>query len=154
MKSIFKLFANLLFISLLFIWLLFCLFIALLGSFFINKKIQIDLQRVKKRDTICSVLYEKNLLSSSEYEFETSEVASWYDELTFQGYLFILAPVIKTLKHFSFFDSTILYLVKNWMEVHYYQKEYKTKPKSFFSLISSISVKLANWVGQVLYRTK
>lgn len=154
MRFIYKLFTNIIFIIFLFIWLLFCLILALLGALFINKKIQIDLQRVKKRDTICSVLYEKKLLNEEQYEFETSEVASWYDELTFRGYLFILAPVIKTIKNFSFFDSIIFYLVQKWMEVHYYQKEYKRKPKSFFAFISNISVKLANWVGQVLYRTK
>lgn len=154
MKLISKIFANILFIPLLIVWLLFCLLIALLGSLFINKKIQIDLQRVIKRDTICSVLYEKNLLNKAQYEFETAEVASWYDELTFNGYLFILNPVIKTIKYFSFFDDIIYYLVKKWIEVHYYQKEYKSKPKTFFSFLTTLSVKLANWLGQILYRIK
>jgi len=154
MKLISKIIANILFIPLLFIWLLFCLLIAILGALFINKKIQIDLQRVRKRDTICSVLYEKNLLSKDQYEFETVEVASWYDELTFDGYLFILAPVIKTIKNFSFFDGIIYYLVKKWIKVHYYQKEHESKPKTFFSYLTIISVRLSNWVGQVLYRIK
>ncbi len=154
MKLISKIIANMLFIPLLCIWLLFCLLIAILGALFINKKIRIDLQRVKKRDTVCSVLYEKNLLTKDQYEFETEEVASWYDELTFKGYLFILAPVIMTIKYFSFFDGIIFYLVKKWIKVHYFQKEYKSKPKTLFSLLTTISVRLANWVGQVLYRIK
>ena len=70
------------------------------------------MQRVKQRETICSVLYKKNLLTTSEYEFETVDVASWYDELTFRGYLFVLAPVIFLLKHFSFADNFVLYIVK------------------------------------------
>ena len=116
-----------------------------------NKKIKIDLIRVKKRDTICSELHRKKLLSDEEYEFETVEVASWYDELTFRGYLFVLAPVIFLLKNFSFADRFILYLVHKWIKIHYHQKKHKTKPKNFFALLMALCVILANYVGQVLY---
>lgn len=119
---------------------------------FSKRKIDIDLQRVKQRETICSVLHKKNLLTTSEYEFETVDVASWYDELTFRGYLFVLAPVIFLLKYFSFADSFVLYVVKKWIKIHYYQKKYNTKPNTFFSFLMSFCILLANLLGQVLYR--
>lgn len=154
MKIIKKLFAYIITIPPFIIWLLFCFFISLLGALFNQRKIKIDLVKVKKRDTICSVLYNKKLLTNEEYEFETCEVASWYDELTFRGYLFVLAPVIFLLKYFSFADGFVLYVVKKWIKIHRYQKKYSGKPKTFFSSFISLCVLLANFVGQVLYRIK
>ncbi len=136
------------------IWLLFCFLISLIGSLLYKKRVLIDLDRVKKRDTICSVLNSKKYLSDEEYEFETVEVASLYDELTFRGYLFVLAPVIFLLKHFSFADDFVFYLVKKWMKIHKYQRQHKKKAKSFFSALMSLCVLLAFFVGQVLYRVK
>lgn len=135
-------------------WLLFCFVISLIGSLLYKKRVRIDLDRVKRRETICSVLNQKKYLSDDEYEFETVEVASLYDELTFRGYLFVLSPVIFLLKHFRFADSFVLYLVKKWMYIHKFQREHKKKLKSFFSALMSLCVLLAFFVGQVLYRLK
>jgi len=146
--------AYLIIIPLFTIWLLFCFMISLIGSLLYKKRVHIDLDRVKKRETICSVLNSKKYLSDEEYEFETVEVASLYDELTFRGYLFVLAPVIFLLKHFSFADGFVFYLVKKWMYIHKYQRQHKKKPKSFFSVLMSLCVLLAFFVGQVLYRLK
>ena len=146
--------AYLISIPLFTIWLLFCFIISLIGSLLYKKRVHIDLDRVKKRETICSVLNSKKYLSDEEYEFETVEVASLYDELTFRGYLFVLAPVIFLLKHFNFADGFVFYLVKKWMHIHKFQRQHKKKPKSFFSALMSLCVLLAFFVGQVLYRLK
>ena len=112
MTLIQKTIAYLITIPLFTIWLLFCFLISLIGSLLYKKRVLIDLDRVKKRETICSVLNSKKYLSDEEYEFETVEVASLYDELTFRGDLLVLAPVIFLLKHFSFADDFVFYLVK------------------------------------------
>nr|WP_129502540.1 hypothetical protein [Malaciobacter halophilus] len=154
MTLIYKIIAYIITIPLFTIWLLFCFIISLIGSVLYKKRIYIDLDRVKKRETICSVLNNKKYLSDEEYEFETVEVACIYDELTFRGYLFVLAPVIFLLKHFSFTDDFVFYLVKKWMDLHKFQREHKKRPKSFFSSLMSLCVLLAFFVGQVLYRIK
>jgi len=150
MTLISKTIAYILTLPFLTLWLLFCFIISLIGSLLYKKRIHIDLDRVKKRETICSVLTTKKLLSKEEYEFETVQVASLYDELTFRGYLFVLAPVIFLLKHFSFADSFVLYLVHKWMHIHHHQRIHNQKPKSFFSYLMSICVLLSFFVGQVV----
>ena len=95
---LFSFIAYLLSTPLFIIWLLFCGFLALLGEFLPSKKIAIDLEKVKRKETICSVLNSKKLLSDEEYSFETQDVASLYNELIFRGYLFVLSPIIFLLK--------------------------------------------------------
>ena len=136
------------------LWLFFCGFLAFLGELLPSKKIAIDLEKVKRKETICSVLNSKKLLSDEEYSFETQDVASLYNELIFRGYLFVLSPIIFLLKHTSFADSFVLYLVHRWMDVHYFNKDSAYTPKTFFSQLFKICVYLAGNVGQVLYRIK
>jgi hypothetical protein len=62
--------------------------------------------------------------------------------------------VIFLLKHFSFTDDFVFYLVKKWMDLHKFQREHKKRPKSFFSFLMSLCVLFAFFVGQVLYRIK
>ena len=135
-------------------WLLFCLILAILGTLIPKKLILINLDEVKSKDTICSVLYKKGLLSDEEYSFETNEVASNYDELIFHGYLFVLNPIIFLLKNTSFTDRFVLYLVYKWMEIHYYKKQYNHEPRTFFRAFANICVYFAGAIGQILYRLK
>ena len=107
------------------VWLLFCAILALIALVLPKKDILIDLDNVKQKETICKVLNYKGLISDKEYSFETNEVAILYDELTFRGYLFILKPIIITLKYTDFLDGFITYLAFKWMEVHSFKKEYK-----------------------------
>lgn len=149
---IYTFFAYIITIPLFITWLLFCAILALLGSLVIKKQIAINLYEVKKRDTICGVLNHKGLLSDEEYSFETNEVAALYDKLTFDGYLFILNPIIFLLKHTNFADKFVLYLVHKWMEVHDFKKENKGELKTYFSILAKFCVSIANFVGQFLYK--
>ena len=154
MNFIFTTFLYFIVVPLFIIWLLICFLISLIGLILFKKKIEINLDRVKKRETICSVLKDKKFLSEEEYEFETVDVASQYDELTFRGYLFVLKPIIFLLKNSSFTDEFVFYIVKKWMKLHEYKREQNSMPKSFFSLLMKLCVVLAGYVGQVLYRLK
>ena len=154
MNFLYKILGYFITIPLFICWLLFSFVLSLIGLFLYERRIHIDLEKVKKRDTICSVLNSKKLLSDDEYAFETEDVALLYDELTFRGYLFVLSPVIFLLKHFSFTDSFVLYLVKKWMYIHKYLRQHEKRPKSFFSALMSLCVFLAFLLGQVLYRLK
>lgn len=136
------------------IWLLFWAVVAIVGTFLPKKQILINLDEVKSKDTICKVLNNKKLLSDKEYSFETNDVAAQYDELTFHGYLFVLNPIIFLLKYTSFMDRFVLYLVYKWMGIHYFKKENKQRPKTFFSGLAKVCVSLAGSVGQILYRLK
>ena len=133
-------------------WLLFCAILALIALVLPKKDILIDLDNVKQKETICKVLNNKGLISDKEYSFETNEVAILYDELTFRGYLFILRPIIITLKYTNFLDKVMTYLAFKWMEVHSFKKEYNQDAKTFFWLLSKISVAIARLVGTFLYR--
>ena len=154
MIYIFTLIAYILTIPLFIIWLLFCAFLAFLGLLLFKKQIVIDIQKVKDKETICSVLNKKALLSDEEYDFETNDVANLYDDLIFRGYLFVLAPIIFLLKYTNFANSFILYLVHKWMQMHKYKKVYKKEPKTFFSTLMNICVRIAGLIGQFLYRLK
>jgi hypothetical protein len=134
------------------IWLLFCAVLALIALVLPKKDILIDLNKVKKKETICKVLNNKGLISDKEYSFETNEVAILYDETTFRGYLFILKPIIVTLKYTNFLDGFISYLAFKWMAVHTYKKEHNREAKTLFWLLSKISVAIAKLVGTLLYR--
>lgn len=145
-------FAYILYTPLVILWLLLCFLISLIGMLLIKKRVIIDLDKVKNRETICSVLNKKNLITDEEYEFETVDVASLYDELTFRGYLFVLNPIIYLLKKYTFADKFILYIVKKWMHLHHFENKNNKKPKTFFSILMQTCVILAGYVGQVLYR--
>ena len=152
MNTILKLIAYIITIPLFITWLLFCAFLAILGGFLPKKDILINLDQVKQKDTICKILNNKGLLSDKEYSFETNEVAVLYDELTFHGYLFILNPIIFLLKYTSFLDDFISYLAYKWMALHHFKKEHKQKSKTFFSLLASVCVLIAQATGNFLYR--
>lgn len=152
MKTLFNFFAFIITIPLFFIWLLFCAVIAIIGSLFTKKKIQINLKEVKEKETICSVLNKKGLISDEEYSFETNDVAKKYDETTFLGYLFILAPVIFLLKYTSFTDKLIVNIVYKWMDVHMYKKPMTYKANRFYTKLADICVYIASLVGQLIYR--
>lgn len=152
MKSTITIILYLIVLPLFIIWLLFCGVIAFFGLFFHKKFIPIDFDGVKKKDTICSVLNSKGLLSDEEYAFETKDVAGLYDELIFRGYLFVLRPIIVLLKYTNFANDFILYLVHRWMEVHNYKQKQKTN--SFFTLLFKFCVNTAGRIGQVLHRVK
>lgn len=154
MTLIFSFLAYLITIPLFIAWLFFCGILAFIGALLPKKYIAINLDGVIKKDTICSVLNSKGLLSHEEYSFETNDVASLYDELTFLGYLFVLNPVIFLLKNANFLDTFFMYLVNKWMEVHNFKKENNLKEKTFFSILAKVCVTLAGYVGQVLYRLK
>ncbi len=134
------------------IWLLFCAVLALFALLLPKKDILIDLNKVKQKETICKVLNKKGLISDKEYSFETNEVAVLYDETTFRGYLFILKPIIISLKYTNFLDGFISYLAYEWMEVHSFKKEHNCEAKTLFGLLSKISVTIAKLVGTFLYR--
>ena len=154
MTFIFSFLAYLVTIPLFIVWLFFCAILALLGALLPKKYIAINLNAVKKKDTICSVLNNKGLLSDEKYSFETNDVAPLYDELTFLGYLFVLNPVIFLLKNVNFLDNLFIYLVSKWMKVHNFKKENNSKNRTFFSILAKVCVTLAGYVGQVLYRLK
>ncbi len=135
-------------------WLFFCLSIGLIGFFLSKKNLKIDLDAVKKTDTICSVLNSKGLLSDEEYSFETNDVASFYDEATFSGYLFVLNPIIYLLKTTNFADSFVLFVVNKWMLIHHYEIKHKNKPNTFFSNLAKSCIAIAGYIGQVSYRFK
>ena len=147
---IFSFFAYLITTPFFIIWLLFCAILALFALVLPKKDILIDLKKVKEKETICKVLNKKGLISDKEYSFETNEVAVLYDETTFRGYLFILKPIIFTLKYANFLDGFLLYLAYKWMEVHTYKKEHNREAKTFFWLLSKVSVSIAKLVGTFL----
>jgi hypothetical protein len=150
-QMIYKILGYSLSVPLFILWLLFCFFLSIIGFFTTRKKITINLDNVKKRETICSVLNNKNLISDQEYRFETEDVATLYDELTFKGYLFVLKPVIFLLKHTAFSDTFILFLVKKWMYVHHFQRRYKKNPNTPFYFLIKTCVLLAKYLGHFLY---
>ena len=154
MTFIYSVLSYVISVPLFIIWLLFCITLALLGALIPKKLILIDLDEVKRRETICRVLNNKGLLSDEEYSFETNEVAANYDELIFHGYLFILNPIIFLLKRTSFMDRFVLYLVYKWMEIHYYKKEHNHEPRTFFRALANVCVYFAGAVGQILYQLK
>jgi len=152
LNFIFIFFAFLLTTPFFLAWLLFCAILAILALVLPKKEILIDLDNVKQKETICKILNKKGLISDKEYSFETNEVAVLYDELTFRGYLFILRPIIITLKYTNFLDKVMTYLAFKWMEVHSFKKEHNKEAKTFFWLLSKISVAIAKLVGTFLYR--
>jgi len=136
------------------IWLLFCAIIALIGVFLPKKNIAINLDNVKRKQTVCSVLNKKGLLSNEEYNFETNEVASQYEGTAFTGYLLILAPIIFLLKNTSFADSFILIIVHKWMDVHNFKKTTGYKANKFYLGLANTCVAIAANVGQFLHLLK
>ena len=151
-SSIFSFFAYLITTPFFIIWLLFCAVLALFALLLPKKNILIDLKKVKEKETICKVLNQKGLISDKEYNFETNEVAVLYDETTFRGYLFILKPIIFTLKYTNFLEGFLSYLAYKWMAVHTYKKEHNREAKTFFWFLSKLSVSIAKLVGNFLYR--
>lgn len=154
MNFIISFLAYIICIPLFIAWLIFCAGIATIGIFISKKHILINLDRVKKKETICQVLNTKGLISNKEYSFETDEVAPLYDELTFRGYLFVLNPIIFLLKHTDFTNTFVVFLVNKWMNIHHFQNQYKKDPNTYFSAFAKLCVVLAGNVGQVLYRFK
>lgn len=142
--------AFILTIALSLIWLLFCLCIALMGSLFSKKEIQIDLEEVYQKETVCSVLHKKGFLSDEEYYFETNNVAKQYNQTTFRGYLFIVAPLIVLLQYTNFADSLIKKIVSIWMDVHHFQKSSDYTAKRAWRYLVLFCVRIAEYVGRFL----
>ncbi len=146
--------AYLLLVPLYILWLLICLGFAVFGFVFPNKRFRLDLDEVDRRTTVCKVLNQKGLISQKEYEFETQNVAAYYDEQTFTGYLFIMKPVIFALQMTSYFDSFFVFLVKKWIAVHRFLFFQIEKPKQFYIRLAAVCVALAHGVGVCLHHLK
>lgn len=142
--------ALIIFLPFLIIWLGVCIVFAFFGTLVPSEERQIELSEVLNVTTVCKVLNNKNLISNKEYEFETQRVAGFYSGHTFQGYLFILAPVIYFLERSNFLDSMMLWLVKRWMKVHHFILDKSCAPPKFQILLTKICVFIAYSNGKIL----
>ncbi len=132
-------------------WLTVCVVMAIIGFLLPSKRVQLAQKKVEDSQTVCKVLNQKNLISESEYQFETEKVAAHYDELTFKGYLFVLGPLIFLLKSTSHFDSFVLFLVKRWMAVHRFLFFNEDKPRRLYLFLTHFCVGIAFRVGVLLF---
>lgn len=137
-------------IPLILIWLVLCGILAIAAIFVHKKQKPINLNKVHKKETVCKVLNNKNLISNKAYDYEANEVASRYDDITFQGYLLILSPVIFLLKYTNYIDTFMLYLVRKWMQIHNFEEQDKKNENRVFKILCRLSVKIAWQVGQVV----
>ena len=131
-------------------WLALCSLLALVGCLVPGRSAGLVTDEVEQSDTICKILHAKGLLSDREYDFETHDVAPLYDQYTFLGYQFILGPMMFLLRHLSYFDSFMDFLVRRWMRVHRYFLNRAASPPQFMIFIVNICVGIAQSVGRVL----
>ena len=132
------------------VWLLVCLLLAFIGLILPRKKCSLIVGEVYKVETICRIMCNKGLLSEKEYSFETTQVAPYYDQLTFQGYIFIMKPVMAFIKRYSYLDTLMMFLVRRWMRVHGYLIQGLKRPAYPYILLTYVSTSIARCVGRSL----
>lgn len=134
-----------------FVWLSLCFFVALFGLCFKKEKDKIDVEIVKEAETICRILVRKKKITKANYEFEATQVSQYYDENTFDGYMFIVNPIIWVLHNYTFYDNIVTFVVRRWIRVQRHKLLKAGSPPPFFNtLLAEICVKLAYGVGRAL----
>jgi len=145
------LFFQILFATLYLIWLCFCFLIAIFGLCFKKKKEKLSVEIVKEAETICRILVRKKKITKANYEFEATQVSQYYDENTFDGYMFIVKPVIWVLHEYKFFDEVVTFIVRRWIRVQRYKILKVGSPAPLYHrLLAEVCVKLAYGVGRAL----
>ena len=137
------------FLPIVILWFLFC-FILSIGGLFIPQTDFSKVEGADKKETVCKSLNKKGLLTNKEYSFETDHVATQYDKITFDGYFFIMKPIIFSLNNFNFLDQTMLWFVRKWMSVQKFLIYQEGKPKKIYILITYFCVLIAKNVGLVI----
>jgi hypothetical protein len=132
-------------------WLLLCAVIALFSTLMPHFSQKIDLVEVRKRITVCKLLNQKGLISDSQYDFETTAVASQYDQVTFRGYLFICRPIIYIMQNSHWMDAFMNYMVQRWLLVHEFFLNSKARPSMIYLTITHLCIFLARGVGRALF---
>lgn len=133
-------------------WISIAFILTLISLFLPNRKNKtLETSDVQDSITICRILFERSRLTAEEYAFETEQVATAYSETAFTGYKFMAAPIIWFLKRGEFLESSLVFLVRRWINVHKHFFENKNQvPPLFHILFTKLCIFIAKGTGKTL----